>query len=402
MSDWNLWKRIRGLLSGKTAAPAASSRKAQGEIPPAQEVETPPTERTAIQEAVVQEATPRSHAETAGRQKKPAQFTFAKPSLYFSGWGYDERNNKNSYYSEKGKDAALMIVGEQTFVVRRINRHAVFRERGDSDERAALFIPQITERGWPYKVTDIPEAEFARIVRQWEYGRYLLYVADFMQPGQCAYLGFVPDGRGYALDEYQTSIGWFSWRKATTQPWAELLTAAPEELRPLCQTLFDTQINPRSGNPYIDPASLTDIPHRFLSGSEDELRRLTLAIVQTDPDVFANSLEPVTITYRAQTPTKRAGTTRMLQGKQQLAGGRIPSLCDLALRLNTFVGLAWQPRPPHTQPNRLGHFDKQVHRIIVTVQPPSAHERAESLLILADWLEGKVREPKRLHWLGID
>ncbi len=284
------------------------------------EVETPPTERTAIQEAAKAETVPRSHAETAGRQQKPTQFTFAKPSLYFSGWGYDERNGKNPYCSEKGKNAALMTVSDQTFVARIINRHVVFRESGDRDERSALFISQITERGWPYKVTDIPEAEFARIVRQWEYGRCLLYVADFMQPGQCAYLGFAPDGRGFASDEYHISIAWFQWREATTQPWAELLTADPEQLRPLCQTLFDTQINPRSGNPYIDPASLTDIPHRFLSGSEDELRRLTLAIVQTDPDVFANSLEPVTITYRAQTPTKRAGTTRMLQGKQQLAG----------------------------------------------------------------------------------
>lgn len=374
------WIYIKGLLNWQAAECAGSPRNEAAETPPDHE------------------NTPRSHADTAGRQAKPILHPFTRPTLYFAGWGFDERAG-NRHYREQGKRAALMEAAGQIYVARQCGRHLLFRERGDNDERAALYLTLPLERAWTFNIATHSAQSFAEQVEQWKYGRWLLYVAETMRPGQCALLAFDPDGSGFSIDENRTEMATFRWQDAMRLTWPELLTSDPEQLRPLCADLFENQINPRSSNPYIDSASLEFIPHEFLCGSEAELRRLTVAIVQTEPGLFDTTLEPITITYRAQTPLKRAGMTRAEQGKTRITPGRVTSLCDLALRLNTFVGVEWKPRVEN--PNRLGHFEKQIHKVRVTVHPPSAHERAESLLILADWLEGKVREPKRLRLLGV-
>ena len=376
-----LWKRIKEFLNGKPVAPA--------NVLPQWDTDTPtPEPHTPVQ----------AHADTAGRQTKIVLHPFVKPTLYFSGWGFDERNGSKSHRAN-GDNVSVMKADGQTYYLRNFRWNHIFRKRGDTDERAALFVANDLDRPWPYRHTIVP-VEFNRIITEQKFGRFLLYIADCMVEGQCAYLGFLPDGSGITLDDQRMEMASFHWQEATDQSWEELLTASPELLRPLCKLLFETQINPRSLSPYIDSAILEDIPHQFLTGSEEELRRLTLAIVQTEPGLFDTNLEPVTVTYRAKTPNKRGGMTRIEQKNASPAQGRITSLCDLAARLNTFTGIEWKSRVPN--PNRLAHWEKQIHRVRVVAHPPSAHERAESLLILAEWLEGKVREPKRLRLLGIE
>ena len=374
-----LWKQIKTFLSGKALERDSPPRMEESEITPEPEPQ------------------PRSHADTAGKQGKFAATLLSPRTLYFSGWGYDERQGTGAK-RDYGKRTELLEAGGQRFVMRMIHACILFRVYGDTDERACLFLRHNSKRPWEYRYTN--QQEFAQAYARSEYGRCLLYTADMMTPQQCAYLNFDPDGNGFAQDENWTRMASFQWREAFGQSWPQLLAADPEQLRPLCKRLFDTQINPRSANPYIDPAVFTNIPHRFVSGSEKELRLITTAIVQTEPELFTESREPLTITYRAQTPTKRAGTTRIVQAKAQITSGRITSLCDLALRLNTFGGVEWKPLVPSSK--RLGHWEKDVSKVRVTVHPPSAHERAESLLILGDWLEGKVREEKRLRLLGIE
>ena len=376
-----IWKQLKALWSGPTPEQADSPRNDPAET---------------LADAVV---TPRPLVDTAGWQKKPVLPPLAKPTLYFAGWGFDERAGHWTS-KDRGKQTVELEAAGRHYTVRRDSRHLLFRERGDSDERASLYLTRLLEKPWGFNLATYAAQAFAEQVAQREYGRQLLYVAANMNPNQCAFLAFNPDGSGFALDERLVEMAVFHWQAATRLSWSELLAANPETLRPLCADLFATQINPACSNPYIDPARLEFIPPRFLSGSEEELRRLTLAIVQTQPGLFDSRLEPVTITYRAQTPRKRAGMTLAQQGKTRLTLGRVTSLCDLALRLNTFVGIEWKANQP--EPNRLGHFEKRVHKVTVTAHPPSAHERAESLLILADWLQGKVREEKRLRLLGIE
>ena len=375
----NFWNNIKNLLSGKTSERDTAPRR--------EEAEPKPDEETV----------PRSHADTAGRRTKPEASAPAKLMLYFSGWGYDERKGTGAK-RDYGKRTELIEADGQTFEMRMIHECILFRVYGDTDERACLFLRHNSKRPWEYRYTQAHE--FAQAIKQMQYGRCLLYTADVMTPQQCVYLYFDPDGSGFAQDENYTHLASFRWQKAFGQEWALLLAADPEQLRPLCKQLFDAQINPRSRNPYIDSANFENVPHRFLKGSEAELRLITTAIIHTEAGLFDTRLEPVTITYRAQTPTKRAGMTRLDQGKSPLINGRITSLCDLALRVNTFTGVEWKSRIPAT--TRLSDWEKHIHKVRVTVHPPSAHERAESLLVLADWLEGKVREAKRLRLLGIE
>ena len=373
------WKNIKNLLNGKTP----------------ERPDTP--HREEAQPTCDEETVPRSHADTAGRQTQPVATPLVPLTLYFSGWGYDERKG-NGLQREYGKRTDLIQAGGQTFEMRMIYGCILFRVYGDTDERACLFLRHNSKRPWEYHYTK--QQEFAQTYAQLQYGRCLLYIADIMTPRQCAYLYFDPDGSGFAQDENWTQIASLQWREAFGQGWPQFLAADPEQLRPLCKRLFDTQINPRSRNPYVDNIQFENTPHHFLQGSEAELRLIATAIVHTEPGLFDGSQEPVTITYRAQTPTKRAGMTRIEQGKSPFVNGRITSLCDLALRLNTFTGVEWKPRIPGTI--RLSDWEKHVHKVRVTVHPPSAHERAESLLVLADWLEGKVREARRLRLLGIE
>ena len=329
------------------------------------------------------------------------------PSLHFAGWGYDDREDANVYRDE-GANVLVVAVGGGSFILRKMDAYIFFRRDNEKDESASWFLPEPYSSRWQDDIKKFPPEKFAEAYAKQAYGRCLLYVGEIMKEHQCAFLCFAPNGTGFSIDYTEERLVNFRWQDVTTLTWAELRTADPEALRPLCKIVFDELVHPRLTNPYIDTATLTEIPHEFISGSEAQLRRLTTLIVQSDPELFGDNNGAVTVTYRAQTPIKRAYMMKAIQGDEDdyygetitERPGRLQSLCDLALRLNTFTGVKWETWVD--EPNRLGHYQKQVQQVRVTVQPPSAHERAEALLSLSDWLEGKVREAKRLRLLGVE
>ena len=330
-----------------------------------------------------------------------------QPALYFAGWGFDERTS-NYIQTDDGAKVLVVKTEWQTFILRKMAAYVCFRRQDDIDESACWFLLEPYTTTWRDDIKDFPPQKLVEALENQAYGRCLAHVAECMQPDQCVYLCFAPDGSGFSIDYTRERMVDFHWQDVTVMTWQELSVADPKTLRPLCQTVFDTLIHPRLTNPYIDPATLVEIPHEFICGSEQELRRLTTIIAQSHPRLFKDDLEPVTVTYRAQTPTKRAYMMQVSRGgEDEYYGehimeslGRLQSLCDLALRLNTFTGVKWETWLD--TPNRLGHYQKTVRQIRVEVRPPSAHERAESLLSLSDWLTGKVRDEKRLHLLGLE
>ena len=307
----------------------------------------------------------------------------------------------------------------------------LFRYADDTEKRAALFLTQIKTQIWTIRPEDVTWAQFKAALDTGQVGRVLLYVADYMTDSQCLLLFFAPDGTGFAVHWFYHLLADFRWDDLTPLTWTEFLAADPDSLRPLCDAIFSRRVNPHLTNPYIDASLgntglLDPMPHTFECGSEAELRRLTLAIVHSDPDVWQTKTDLVRVAYRGRTPTKRGYMRKTSQGSgphpnsplHPFVSGRLQSLCDLAFRLNTFTGVSWTLRthlvrrldafkgptyvPQPQPPNRLGNFDHRVHTIEVIVQPPSAHERAESLLLLNDWLTGKVSDARRLELLGID
>ena len=330
--------------------------------------------------------------------------------LYFSGWGFDSRKNEEyeEYDREEGGEVTVITIGKRALVARPLGGHALFREVEDADERAAWFLTQ------PLTEDEFDESNYLDkkwFTQQWKqggFGRCILYVAPYMTRWQCAHMLFRPDGTGLAVDTFENPLVEFAWKEATPLSWPELMDADPNDLQPLCASIFDSQVNGCIANAYLaplglSPADYVDVPHRFECGSEEELRRLTTAILHSHPGLFENEKDAVTIKYRAKTANKRAFMAvlyKRYNAKPVTHLGRLQSLCDLALRLNTFVGETWS----HWMetPTRKGDFEKEMHKIFVEAPPPSQHERAESLLMLADWLDGKVRPEKRLRLLMVD
>lgn len=142
-----------------------------------------------------------------------------------------------------------------------------------------------------------------------------------------------------------------------------------------------------------------DLPLGWQCGSEEELRTLTRAICLTDPVLF-NAKDTFTVVYRAATEEKRGGflyvERKGAYSLERYISPRLTVLCELAYRLNAFRGMRWIECP-----GKSGALQKQAIRIRVSLQPPSAHEKADALLTLMDWLEGRLRSPHKLLLAGI-
>lgn len=128
-----------------------------------------------------------------------------------------------------------------------------------------------------------------------------------------------------------------------------------------------------------------DIPLTWLSGSEEALRRLTRAICHTDPDLFQDK--------KSYTAVYRAGTVRRRSAFLSGSTPRMTSLGELAIRLNPFIGERWVSPSSH-----LDLKQREPCRLRITVEPPSAHDRAEALRTLLEMLDDKLHDPqKRVH-----
>lgn len=155
-------------------------------------------------------------------------------------------------------------------------------------------------------------------------------------------------------------------------------------------------------------AARQPIPLHWDGGSEEELHRLVRAICHTEPDLFALQ-GAVQISFRANTEDKRGGFRYILRGDPDYnANGyfsghyisrRVASLCEFAFRLNPCIGTRWSP---HWGRPEAG-IDLQIEAICFqfTVEAPSAHDKAEGLLTLIEWLDDKLHDPKKRDRAGI-
>ena len=174
-------------------------------------------------------------------------------------------------------------------------------------------------------------------------------------------------------------------------------------------------------------------PLTFVCGSEEELRRVTRWACHLNEDVFVTldeqdhrhvsamiigSLEfllpnpCVALMYIAACElrpdrTRHCRIVNLYRGKEA-AQASIERLGEIIYQYNAFTGTEWK----QTNPSKLGmtssgnpvfvckplipKFQKQCASVHVVVSAPSAHERAEALLALSEWLDGKVSaEEKR-------
>jgi len=165
------------------------------------------------------------------------------------------------------------------------------------------------------------------------------------------------------------------------------------------------KIRPKKQNSYRDwqpePPQETyrDIPLVWQSGSEEELRWVTRAICLTEPYLF-DSKGNVTAVYRAASDTKRSGFLYVeRQGKhfrEHYVSPRLMVLCELAIRINACRGVRWIDATGNS-----GRLQKQAIRIRVTMEPPSAHEKAEATLALVDWCDGKLFDLRKRESCGL-
>ena len=170
-------------------------------------------------------------------------------------------------------------------------------------------------------------------------------------------------------------------------------------------------------------------PLRFLCGSEEELRRVTIWACHANT-IFFGDEKQVKVYFFAATNTLPGRGVIAVPSEVQLAETKdiFQALstgygvsanshnwdkfnrhkwCGLIFKHNMFRGQGWHKIPAFTfsearwQEN--GHifsvfpcFIENPTSISFHVHYPSAHERAEALLALSEWLDGKVsREEKR-------
>ena len=364
-----------------------------------------------------QNETQEAERETPPLKPKPLPRTY---TLYFAGDGLDEQQMRHCKATAPyrvievdGREQAIsqsqkypvveaIKVGEQSFVVRQLDRHTLFRDLHSPAEEDALFLWNTTLEG------------FAETYPHRTPGRCIMYVPRCMNEGDCIYLFFERNGTGFALlPNVNRDTNWvsrvikhervdFQWDDLTDAP-DEIFEVPVAKMRLLCETLFELRINPHLHEPYLYREKMQGIPLSWESGSEEEFRWLARAICLTEPDMF-NGQEPVTLVYRTTTPYKRGGfryvERKELQGAYSVDGRftsrRLMSLCDLAFRLNPCIGMEWIDCP-----EARGNIRKSAIRIQITVTPPSAHEKAEAYLTLMDWLDDKLYDTEKRARFGL-
>jgi hypothetical protein len=331
----------------------------------------------------------------------------AELELHFAAGHYHERNLP--YYPGLLKERCVITTSDRSLLMRRLNSYLIFRDKESPVSSDAFYLLKRYDPARPFR--ELPFDEIAADIEAGQYGRCLVYVDERMQADECLYLFFHADGTGEALELAKGFVNWgrdyrttaqlkFNWQKH-----AELITGninqlSYDELLPLCQLLFQQQINPLLPDSFITPAEAIDISSAWLKGSETQLRALTQAICYTEPGLF-DEQQTVRIFYFAAQPGKRGGLQAVIRNREVIQSRRLMSLCDLAFRLNQFTGLRWQVMRNNGPANRQSHFAKTLDKVMIELSPPSMHERADAMLTLIDWLDAQLHdEDKKKRLLG--
>ena len=153
-------------------------------------------------------------------------------------------------------------------------------------------------------------------------------------------------------------------------------------------------------------------PLTFLCGSEEELRRVTTWACHVNSDVFT---EPIAVNFWYAAPCEsweweEAQCT--VAGAKTVPRAYLERWGALILKHNQFRGTQWkQCRRSEVQASwrdviapqgfTLLLFVEAPAGFVVRVLPPSAHERAEALLSLWEWLDGKVVDEEKRQLLQL-
>jgi hypothetical protein len=299
------------------------------------------------------------------------------------------------------------------YLTRRIDRYILFRPPDRQVAEDALFTQDTTPAG------------FAQAIRTRAAGRCLLHVPPCMKhevpvsvfkdhgihgAGLGIYLFFEPDGTGFALHhDLRRDKAPYNWLIAIERidfRWdslnsgiTDILTAPLEQVRALCDPIFEDQVASRMQDGFFDPVNLLDVPATWESGSEEELRLLARAVCITEPGIFDNN-EPVTAVFKSSIDGKRGGFLKVTRDEEYdqhlVISPRIVALSELAYRLNSFSGVRWAADFGGTRRKQ-----KSAMRLKIRVEPPSAHEKAEAYLTLIDWLDDKLYDSEKRARCGL-
>ena len=272
---------------------------------------------------------------------------------------------------------------------------------------------------------EVPAPVLLAALRQGKWGRFVSFAPDGKYGNLHAYLFLSRNGTGFykelyggwAASQYDIPFRWHCDALALTEG-KDILTlpigGREAQWAKFCLDIVEEQVNPQLPDPFINPDEA--VPFHFTGGSEAELRRLTVWILHCAGEadnVFARGA--ANVYYQAYTPNSYGAglcssdyedwaTAAKDYVDPNNISDRLYTLLQLAFRHNTFQGNEWTP--PHDKfredCHRRSEWRVQKRRVChFPVAPPSAHERAEALLCLADWLEGKVSEAERDWLLGL-
>ena len=267
--------------------------------------------------------------------------------------------------------------------------------------------------------------------RKGKWGRFAAFNPGGKYGRLRAYLYLRADGTGYFRGVY--CYNWldekpieFTWNPVELglRDTQDILTAPiagrEDQWEAFCRRVLDEQIAPHFADPLVTREELIDKPLRYLCGSEVELRQVTTWICHCHDDQDALFGEGTAeVSYAPRIEEELCGLWAITGYSLPIVSDRdnystygfppCPSnlmlLLDLAFLHNTFEGHFWYPR--HGWENagdcrRRGDWSLNREWRNITIVRPSAHERAESLLCLFDWLDGKVSPAQQRALLGLD
>jgi len=237
-------------------------------------------------------------------------------------------------------------------------------------------------------------------------GRYVRYripiPADNNLDG--CHLWLASNGTGHAeLEGVRYEFRWDTeWSPAG------IYSIGVKELIPLCNRIFKECLNPILENPFVEmDGTEPRNPIEFICGSEEDLRRITTWILQSDASLFDDAairtltylaIVPVDETRREDKPFSDAALTPGPAFEYEQYPECVSRLAEIAFEYNAFTGIYWEYLDFNF--NRRDGWEAQPRDIRVQVQRPSEHEHAEALLNLADWLKGKAPNDEQKNLLG--
>jgi len=313
--------------------------------------------------------------------------------------GYDGKA-AISHPNDDGYAASVININDGRFLLRHAFGTTLFRKADANEDDWTFF---------GYKRAPIAVHLQSRWLEETlakrQFGRFLRWAPSRRYGGsesQTCFLLLKNGGSGIAfLNGRQFRAPW-----KQTRSQGDICALSPEAADKLSDLVFSTAVNKHLEDPFVTQDSLKEEETEFICGSLEELERVTRWICQTDPDLFRSEWE-VKVRYSSSTEISDCdreyspiGAYAMAEGFQDEIkySSRAKTLLDIVFEYNNFTGAFWEYNDMNG--DRQSGYTQYPQTVIVSVCAPSAHERAEALLQLLDWLKGKVPESERRSLLG--